>query len=154
MFAFGKSRGIHIFPSRFISRQHPSPCKVFPNLSVFGFLEVQGHSSQGNSLGKTVEKLQGLSGKTSPQGESEAEGFSRGIQALLRVKFSDNPKAFQQFVRLWFSRGAGTDLLQGVVWKKFKNAAVKSVHCKSQTAPIGNQSLQKAQKTRSELCTL
>lgn len=39
------------------------------------------------------------------------------------------------------SRGAGTDLPKGIVWKKFKKAAVKSVHCKSQTAPIGNQSL-------------
>ena len=29
-------------------------------------------------MGQTVEKPQGLSGKTSPGGESEAEGFSEG----------------------------------------------------------------------------
>ena len=87
--------------------------------------------------------------KTSPGGESEAEGFSKGKPKAFRLSrggsFTDNPKAFQQFVRLWFPRGAGTDLPKGVVWKKFKKAAVKSVHCKSQTAPIGNQSLVKAE---------
>ena len=89
------------------------------------------------SLGQTVEKPQGLSGKTSPGGESEAEAFrlSQG------GSFTDNPKAFQQFVRLWFPIGAGTDLPKCVVWINFKIAAVKSAHCKSQTAPIGNQSL-------------
>ena len=70
-----------------------------------------------------------------PSENPEAFRLSRGRS------FSDNPKAFQQFVRLWFPRGAGTDLPKCVVWKNFKKAAVKSVHCKSQTAPIGNQSL-------------
>ena len=64
-------------------------------------------------MGQTVEKPQGLSGKTSPWGESEAKGFSENPEAFRLSRgrsFSDNPKAFQQFVRLWFSRGAGTDL--------------------------------------------
>ena len=65
----------------------------------------------------------------------EAFRLSRG------GSFTDNPKAFQQFVRLWFPRFAGTDLPKGIVWKKFKKAVVKSVHCKFQTALIGNQSL-------------
>ena len=63
-----------------------------------------------SSLGQTVEKPQGLSGKTSPVGESEAEGFSegkpegeargfafgksRGIQALPREKFFRQPQGF------------------------------------------------------------
>ena len=96
-------------------------------------------------MGQTVEKPQGLSGKTSPGGESEAKRFSKGNPEAFRLSrggsFTDNPKAFQQFVRLWFPRGAGTDLPKCVVWKNFKKAAVKSAHCKSQTAPIGNQSL-------------
>ena len=108
-------------------------------------------------MGQTVEKPWGCLEKLHPGEESEAMGFSegkpegaargfafgksRGIQALPRGSFTDNPKAFQQFVRLWFPRGAGTDSPKGVVWKNFKKAAVKSAHCKSQTAPIGNQSL-------------
>ena len=52
------------------------------------------------------------------------------------------------------TRSAGTDMPKGVVWKKFKKAAVKSVHCKSPTAPMGNQRLEKSWKTRSEICTL
>ena len=52
------------------------------------------------------------------------------------------------------TRSAGTDMPKGVVWKKFKKAAVKSVHCKSQTAPMGNQRLEKSWKTCSEICTL
>ena len=39
-----------------------------------------------------------------PSENPEAFRLSRGRS------FSDNPKAFQQFVRLWFSKGAGTDL--------------------------------------------
>ena len=39
-----------------------------------------------------------------PSENPEAFRLSRGRS------FSDNPKAFQQFVRLWFPRGAGTDL--------------------------------------------
>ena len=43
------------------SRYHQ---RLFHNLSDFGFLEVQGHSSQGSTLGQSVEKRQGLSGKS------------------------------------------------------------------------------------------
>ena len=79
-----------------------------------------------SSLGQTVEKPQGLSGKTSPGGESEDEGFSEG-----------KPEGAAR----GFPRGAGTVLPKGVVWNNFKKTVVKSVHYKSQTAPIENQSL-------------
>ena len=42
--------------------------------------------------------------RAKPSENPEAFRLSRGRS------FSDNPKAFQQFVRLWFPRGAGTDL--------------------------------------------
>ena len=96
-------------------------------------------------MGQTVEKPQGLSGKTLPGGESAPSGLPSENPEAFRlsrgVSSTDNPKAFEQFVRLWFPRGAGTDLPKGFVWKKFKKAAVKSVHCISQTAQMGNQSL-------------
>ena len=107
-----------------------------------------------NRLSQIVEKPQGLSGKSSPYGESEAEGFSegkpegaargfafgisRGIQILPRGNFFQiSPKAFPQSVRLWFPRGARTF----IPLEKFGKAAVSAVHCKSQITLIGNQSL-------------
>ena len=85
--------------------------------------------------GRIVEKPQGLSGKSSPGEESEAEGFSRGGNF-----FQISPKTFPRSVRLWFLRGART-FIPREVRKKFGKAAVRSVHCRSQIALIGNQSL-------------
>ena len=49
-------------------------------------------------VGQTIEKPQGLSGKTMRWGESEAEGFSEGklegIQALPKEKFFRQPLGF------------------------------------------------------------
>ena len=105
-----------------------------------------------------VRRLQKPPGEVYPDNPC---GFSTGCLKLLKRRrgcleklgrslrvclyyycFPDhNHKTFQQFARLWFPRGAGTDSPKGVEWKNFKKAAVKSAHCKSQTAPIGNQSL-------------
>ena len=100
-------------------------------------------------MGQTVEKPWGCLEKLHPRESlklrAKPEGLPSENPEAFRLSrggsFTDNPKAFQQFVRLWFPRGAGTDLPKCVVWKNFKKAAVKSAHCKSQTAPIGNQSL-------------
>ena len=103
--------------------------KLLKSLGVVWKNFTQGRSLKPRDFPKANPRAQpeGL-----PSENPEAFRLSRG------GSFTDNPKAFQQFVRLWFPRGAGTDLPKVVVWKKFKKAAVKSVHCKSQTAPIGN----------------
>ena len=80
-----------------------------------------------------------------------AFGIPRGIQILPRGNFFQiSPKAFPQSVRLGFSRGARISP-KGPLWKNLGKPAVRSVHSKSQIAPIGNQSLSGSREDSREL---
>ena len=75
--------------------------KLLKSLGVVWKNFTQGRSLKPRDFPKANPRAQpeGL-----PSENPEAFRLSRGRS------FSDNPKAFQQFVRLWFPRGAGTDL--------------------------------------------